>query len=143
MKKAVSMVSAFISKMIHTEKKENDVKMIFCSALPMAIKTFVMRHFPGRSIAFAEKLTGHDGIMYMTTLNDGIRLGFNANGSWEMVDCQMGAVPASLIPDSVVVFMNAYYPNVPVVKIEKNGTGYKVTLSNFVTLKFDKMENVA
>ena len=127
----------------HTAEKESD-KMIFPESLPTSAKFFVQRNFQNRSITLAEKVTTSKGTtMYIATLNDGIQIRFNENGSWEMIDCKMGAVPATLIPENVATFMNAYYPSTPLVKIEKTDTGYEVTLSNFASLKFTQTENVA
>lgn len=143
MKKTISKVSAFIHMMTRPAAEKKSEKMIFVESLPMTAKIFVQRNFPNRSIAFAVKKNTSKGTMYSATLNDGIQVEFNENGSWVMVDCKMSAVPSTLVPASVASFMNAYYSRIPLVKMEKNDNGYEVTLSNYATLKFDKMEYVA
>ena len=52
--------------------------MILASRLPINIKTFVMKEYPGRSIAFASENTG-----YEVELNDGTSLFFDKNGNFQ------------------------------------------------------------
>ncbi len=142
MKKTISMVSSFINMMIRPVAEKNCAKIIFASHLPMAVKIFIENNFSG-SIAFAEKKTTSDGLKYGVTLSDGVRIEFNENGGWEMVDCKMGMVPAALVPVNVEAFMDAYYPTTPIVKIQKNSSGFEVTLSNYITLKINNLEYTA
>ena len=137
------MVSALINMMTRPAAKKESEKMIFVESLPSTVKFFVQHNFPGRSIAIAEKKITSKGTMYAVTLNDGVQIGFKENGSWEMVDCKMGALPTMLVPETVSTFMNAYYPGIPLVKIEKTANGYEVTLSNYVSLRFGQTQNVA
>ena len=137
------MVSALINMMTRPAAKKESEKMFFAESLPLASKFFVQRNFPNRSIAFMEMKTSSKGAMYLVTLNDGIQINFNENGSWEMVDCKMEAVPSKLVPDMVSTFMDAHYSSIPLVKIEKKSYGFEATLSNYATLKFDTAEKVA
>ncbi|MBP5507793.1 MAG: PepSY-like domain-containing protein [Prevotella sp.] len=143
MKKTISMVSNFIHRMTRPAAEKKREKLIFAESLPTETKYFLQRNFPGRSIAFAEMKTTSKSTTYVATLNDGIQISFNENGAWEKIDCKMGVVPAALVPSSVAAFMNAFYPGIPLVKIEKSDVGYEVTLSNFASLKFNHTENVA
>ena len=143
MKKTISMVSALIHRMTRPVVEKKSDKMIFADSLPTTIRFFLQRNFPGRSISLAEIKTINKGSMYVATLNDGIQVSFKENYTWAKIDCKMGAVPSALIPSSVAAFMNAFYPGVPLVKIEKTDVGYEATLSNFASLKFNQTENVA
>lgn len=137
------MVSALIHMMTRPATGKKSDKKVLAKNLPMAARFFVQRNFPNRSIAFAEERLTPKGMMYVATLNDGIQVSFTENGSWEKVDCKMGAVPATVVPATVATYMNAFYPNIPMVKIEKTDDGYEVTLSNYVSLKFNNLEYVA
>ena len=145
MKKAISTVYSFIQMMTKTRttSENKSGEMILAKNLPIAAKIFVQYNFPGRNIAFAETKPTSKGMMYVVTLNDGIQMEFNENGGWEKVDCKMAAVPATLIPANIEAFMDDFYPCTPIVKMEKTGKGYEVTLSNFFTQKFDDQEYVA
>lgn len=143
MKKAISTVYSFIQMMTGATAENKSDKMILAKNLPVAVKIFVQHYFPCRSIAFAETKNTSKGMMYVVTLNDGIHIEFNENGSWEKVDCKMGAIPATLIPANIEAFMDDFYPCTPIVKMEKTDKGYQVTLSNYFTQEFDHLEYVA
>ena len=143
MKKAISTVYSFFQMMTRTTTENKSDKMILPNDLPMAVKIFVLHNFPSRSIAFAETRHTSKGMMYVVTLNDGIQAEFNENGSWKMVDCKMGAVPAALIPANIEAFMDDFYPCTPIVKMVKTDNGYEVTLSNYFTQKYSNVEYVA
>ena len=143
MKKAISTVYSFIQMMTRTTAENKSDKMILAKDLPMAVKVFVMHNFPSRIIAFAETRHTSKGMRYVVTLHDGIQAEFNENGRWVMVDCKLGAVPATLIPANIEAFMDDFYPCTPIVKMMKTDNGYEVTLSNFFTQKFSNVEYVA
>ena len=143
MKKAMTMVSSFIHMMARPSAENKSDKMLIVNNLPIAVKFFVQRYFPNSSIAFAEVRFTSEGMRYVAYLNDGNEVEFNKEGIWEMVDCKSGVVPAYLIPDSVAAFIDAYYSGTSISKIEKIGNDYEVTFSNYITLKFSKLENVA
>lgn len=143
MKKSISTVYSFIQMKTGTMAENKRDKMILVRNLPIAVKIFVQHHFPNRRITFAETKNTSKGMIYVVTLNDGIKAEFNENGGWEKVDCKMGAVPASLIPAKIEAFMHEFHPCTPIVKIEKAEKGYEVTLSNYFTQKFDNLEHVS
>ena len=143
MKKAMTMVSSFIHMMTRPSAEKKSDKMLIVNNLPIAVKFFVQRYFPNSSIAFAEVRFTSEGMRYVAYPNDGNEVEFNKEGIWEMVDCKSGVVPAYLIPDSVAAFIDAYYSGTSISKIEKIGNDYEVTFSNYITLKFSKLENVA
>ena len=139
MKKAISTVFSFVQMMTRTTTENKSGKMILAKNLPMAVKSFVQQNFPMRSIAFAETNHTSKGMTYVVTLNDGIQVEFNENGSWEKVDCKTWAIPANLIPTNIEAFMDDFYPCTYIVKMEKAGNGCLVTLSNLFTQKFDHL----
>ena len=139
----MTKVSALIHRMTRPATEKMSEKAIFTENLPMEVKFFVMNNFPNKSIAFAAQRNTPTGKTYAATLNDGVQVVFSENGSWMMVDCNVDAVPATLVPTSIAAFMDAYYQNIPLVKIEKVADGYVVTLSNYATLKFKDVENAA
>lgn len=64
--------------------------MILASRLPMNIKTFVMKEYLGRSIAFAAENMG-----YEVELNDGTSLFFDKDGTFKKAS-HSPAPPSSL-----------------------------------------------
>ena len=81
MKNIISKVFSLIQVMIGTATARKSDKMIFAKNLPMAVKSFVMRNFPTKDIAFAEMRFTSRGMVYVAILNDGEQVVFNENGS--------------------------------------------------------------
>ena len=81
MKVIISKVFSLIQVMIGTATARKSDKMIFAKNLPMAVKSFVMRNFPKKDIAFAEMRFTSRGMVYVAILNDGVQVVFNENGS--------------------------------------------------------------
>ena len=142
MKKAITKMSSLINKMTRLVSERKNGKKVFAENLPMESKFFVMNNFPNKSIAFAAQRITLTGKTYEATLNNGAQVEFNENGSWRTVDCNMDAVPSTLVPSAISKFMDSHYPNTPLVRIEKVGDGYEVTLFNYATLRFKNLENV-
>lgn len=88
MKKSISMVSALIKMMTRPATEKVSEKRIFAEDLPVATKIFVHNNYPGRSIAFIEKVTSSMSTMYVITLNDGLEIVFNENENCKVVDCK-------------------------------------------------------
>lgn len=64
--------------------------MVLASSLPTAIKSFVTKEYPGKSIAFATASAG-----FVVELNDGTMLYFDNEGKFIKADT-MQAPPSSL-----------------------------------------------
>ncbi|MDE5947775.1 MAG: PepSY-like domain-containing protein, partial [Prevotella sp.] len=59
------------------------------------------------------------------------------NGNWKEVDCRQTVVPSAVIPIQISDYLKANYPDVSVIKIERDRREYEVKLSNRMELKFD------
>ncbi len=112
-----------------------DDKPIPAASLPAAAKTFVNTHFKGDKIVYAEK----DWDSYECRLNSGAKVEFNRKGVWQKVESKNGnAVPAALVPQAIKAYVKANYPDMTIIKIEKERYGYDIELSNDMDLKFNK-----
>lgn len=112
-------------------------KMIYADQLPIMAKAFVNQNFPRHSIAYATIDRTFADNMYDVCLNNGVELGFDDQGNWDKVDCNIKAVPSQIIPDCVDNYVKSNYADVVVNKIYKRFYGYKVELSNHLSLKLD------
>ncbi len=111
-----------------------DDKPIPASQLPAAAQNFVKKHFPKDKIAYAEK----DRRSYEVKLDNGIELDFDSKGNWTKIDGNHNAIPAAIIPGAIRNYAKKNYPNIPIIKIEKESYGYEIELSNDIDLKFNK-----
>ena len=71
-------------------------------------------------------------------LNNGVEVDFDKNGTWDKVDCNYSAVPASLVPSTIANYVKTHFAGAKVVKIDKERYGFDVELSNELELKFNK-----
>lgn len=105
------------------------------SQLPAPVKTFVKKHFQGKTIAYAEK----DYSKYECHLSDGTQVDFYRNGTWKKVDTEyMSAVPGALVPATIKQYVKSSFPGMIITKIEKEHYGYDIELSNDFELKFNR-----
>ena len=111
-----------------------DDRPIPVEQLPAAAKTFVQENFKGKKILYAEKDWG----TYECRLDDGTKIDFHKDGTWDKIDCNMSAVPDSTVPAPIMNYVKANFPGAAITKIDKERYGYEIELSNDMDLKFDR-----
>ena len=67
--------------------------------------------------------------------SDGTKLEYYNDGNCTEVKCN--PVPANLVPKQIQSKINELYPGTQVLKIERDGNGYELKLSNRQELEFD------
>ena len=137
MKRINLFLAALVCLFVSTTVCHADDMPIPAAQLPAAVKNFVQKNFPGKSIAYAEKDAEFSGTKYEVNLNDGTQIDFDRNGNWDKVDCHMRAVPSALVPATIQKFVASKYSGTVVVKIDKERHGYDVKLSNNLELRFN------
>ena len=110
---------------------------VLTSQLPESAMAFVQQYFPSRNIANIERDTEFMNSTYEVTLDDGTEIDFYKNGTFDKVDCKMGAVPASIVPLGIQQYVNNNFAGATIVKIDKERYGYDIELSNDIDLKFN------
>ena len=74
---------------------------------------------------------------YDVVMTDGSEISFDKHGNWKEVEVSpMSAVPADLIPNPIVTFVNENHTKAKVTSIEKKNYGYEVELSNGKDVRF-------
>ncbi|MBP5570976.1 MAG: PepSY-like domain-containing protein [Prevotella sp.] len=138
MKKSVLYLAALICMMMQSVSTFANDRMIPSEQLPAAAKTFIQKTFPGQTIAYAQIDYDDFGKSYEVRLNNGTKVEFDSNGTWDNVDCYYSAIPADLVPAAIANYVKKNYAGTKIVKIDKERYGYEVELSNDMDLKFDK-----
>lgn len=113
-------------------------KPIAVSQLPANAQQFITQHFAGRKVALAKVENEIVSKSYEVMFADGSHVDFDGKGNWTEVDCRQTGVPAAVIPAQIMDYVKANYPDVTVMKIERDRREYEVKLSNRIELKFDK-----
>lgn len=118
---------------------DNPVKV---EQLPEAAQTFLKAHFPDVKVAYANEDNELVKKEYEILLSDGVRVEFDADGNWKDVDCKFGRVPAAIVPAQISDYVSKHYPEIKIIKIERDRRGYEVSLSNGLEIDFDKQFSV-
>ena len=106
--------------------------------LPDAAQKFLKQYFPNASVSLAKVDVELAYKEYDVLLTDGTRIDFNNSGEWIDVDCKYAAIPEGIVPQQIVDYVAKNYPNVNILRIERDRHTYEVSLSNRLKLTFDK-----
>lgn len=116
-------------------------KMIPYAQLPQKARTFIESYFARDQVVSVVEDSDRR-VEYEVRLADGTKVEFDGNGAWTKVSVGQGAVPATMVPDTIARQAAATYPNATVVQIEKHGAGYEIELSDDREMMFDATGNL-
>jgi hypothetical protein len=104
--------------------------------MPSTAQQFIVKHFLSAEIM----LSTVEGYMfdknYDVVFKNGDKIEFNRTGEWTSVNCK-GGVPAGIVPEQIASHVQAQYPGVKIIEIEKDDRHYDVKLSNRIELTFN------
>lgn len=135
MKKILSLLFVL---MLTAGVAQADKYTIDRSNLPEAAREMLEEHFPKAKVGMIKvdrhllKKTDYD-----VKLVNGTKIEFNNAGKWTSIDCKTREVPSSLIPKRIRTYVSKNFPDVKIVKIEKDHKGYEIDLSDGVEVHFD------
>ena len=107
-------------------------KVISPEQLPQQAKELISSNFPGKTIQFVEA----DFNEYEIQLNDGTELQLSGSGDWQEIKSYTG-VPANMLPSEITNYVAKNYPNILILKAEKDWKNIEIKLSNRMELYFD------
>lgn len=115
----------------------DDDKPIQFSGLPRTAQQFVMRNFADKKVALAKMESDFFGKNYDVIFVNGDKVEFDRSGNWKKIKCKYSQVPASLVPNPIMVYVRDNYPECKIIELEKEGNTYEAKLSNGWELKFN------
>ena len=115
---------------------------ISVNELPQKAQKFLKEHFSNREVSFAKEDPELLHKEYEVVLTDGTKIEFMAGGEWKSVDCRYGSVPAAIVPKQIADYVAKHYPDVKIIKIDRDRRDYEVSLSNRLELTFDMQFNL-
>lgn len=106
--------------------------------LPQPAREMLEEYFPKAKIAMI-KIDKHllRKTDYDVKLVNGTKIEFSNAGKWTSVDCKDRAVPDKLIMKPIRNYVNKNYAGVKIVKVVKKSSGYIISLSDGIELKFN------
>lgn len=116
----------------------DDDKPIQFSGLPRTAQQFVMQNFADKKVALAKMESDFFGKNYDVIFVNGDKVEFDRSGNWKKIKCKYSQVPASLVPNPIMVYVRDNYPECKIIELEKEGKTYEAKLSNGWELKFNK-----
>jgi hypothetical protein len=130
MKKVILVLGLFI---ISSMSYAKDIK-INVSNLPTGITSFVSKYYHSTKITavFQES----DDKDYNLTLSDGTRLEFNQQSEWTEIKTK-STIPAGIIPQGLLKYVNETYPGKTVKNIERCKAGYDIKLNGNKRFQLD------
>ena len=134
MKKIVLLLVCLFSMTI--VKADND-KPIEMNQLPVKAQTFITTYFKDQKVALITQETGLFYKSYDVVFASGDKLEFDKSGDWTEVKCKTVEVPAAIIPEAILKYVKANYPEVKILEIEHDSEGYEIKLSNRLEIKFN------
>ena len=105
--------------------------------LPAPAQQFITTYFAQSDIAWIQ--WERDGMSkeYEVRLNNGTWIEFYSDGSLEKIDCKTNAVPAGIVPETVVNYVSTNFPQVVIVKYQIDRRDQEVELNTGLELVFD------
>lgn len=116
----------------------DDDKPIQFSGLPRTAQQFVMQNFADKKVALAKMESDFFQQNYDVIFVNGDKVEFDRSGNWKKIKCKYSQVPASLVPNPIMVYVRDNYPECKIIELEKEGNTYEAKLSNGWELKFNK-----
>lgn len=140
MKKLVFLLVCLFA--LQTIMYADDNKPIQVSQMPQPAQQFIRQHFADSKVALAKIENDFFDKSYEVIFTDGNKVEFDKKGNWKEVNCKYSSVPMTIPPTPIQKYVENNYPDVKVLKIERDKQEYEVKLSNRVELKFDLKFNL-
>ena len=136
LKLTLSLIAGFCCFMVCNHALADNNRPVTLKQMPATAQQLILKHFPSTEIM----LSTVEGYMfdknYDVVFKNGDKAEFNRNGDWTSISCK-GGIPAGIVPEQISSHVQAQYPGVKIIGIEKDDRHYDVKLSNRVELTFN------
>ena len=139
MKKILALLVCLLT--ISTGVRADDDRPVRFDQLPAKAQAYVKKYFPQEKVALAKMEKDFFDKKYEVIFASS-KVEFFKDGTWKEVDCKYSTVPEAVIPEAILRYVKATYPDHKVVKIEKEDRGYEAKLANGMKLEFDNKFNL-
>ena len=97
------------------------------TALPQNAQNFIHSNFKDMQIMYVEQ----DFDSFEARLSNGVKIEFYRDGNWKEIESYNGVNP-SILPVQVSKALQTTFPNIIIIKVEKEWNGYGIKLSNIL-----------
>ena len=106
------------------------------TSLPKVAQDFIAQNFKGATIMYVEM----DYDSYDVMLSNGAEVEFFTTGEWKEIKSYVGVNP-SILPAPVAAGIAKAFPNIQIIKVDKEWNGYEVKMANRIKAYFDANGN--
>lgn len=114
-----------------------DGKPVGFDQLPQNAQTTITQYFSKEDVLLVKLDKENLLTEYEVKLKDGTELEFDRNGNLKKIDSQQKRVPNGLIPEKVLAYVNANYPDAFITEWGKDDLRWKAELNNGLELVFN------
>lgn len=107
------------------------------TALPQNAQSFISSTFKDAQVMYVEQ----DFDSFEVRLSNGVKIDFYRDGNWKEIESYNGINPA-LLPAQVATTLQSTFPNVTIIKVEKEWSGYEVKLANMLKVYINEAGQV-
>lgn len=104
--------------------------------LPASARDFVATHFPEQTISQVVKDKDRKSVSFDVVLDNGVDLDFNEDGTCTSIEGFV-QLPDSAIPEDLLAYVNANYPENFIIEWELGGQEQEVQLDSGLELRFN------
>ncbi|RAX54098.1 hypothetical protein CCY99_05310 [Helicobacter sp. 16-1353] len=102
------------------------------TALPQNAQAFISSNFQGANIVYVEQ----DYNDFEVRLSNGVKIDFYRDGTWKDIE-SYGGINPSILPAPVAQTIAKTYPNIAIVKVDKEWNGFEVKMANMLKIYLD------
>ena len=138
MKKLLSIIT--VSLIFSAITGYADDKFIDFSALPQTAQQFASANFKDKKVAVVKQDRSFLGAItdgYDIVYSDGTEIEFDASGNWTSIDCEFANLPAGVLPETIITYIENNYPGSKAYKADKEFGGYEVGITGGLELIFN------
>ena len=134
MKKILFVLSTLVLSLTACADWQNRVDNV---QLPLQAETFINKYFSADAVIRVELDIEHLHREYDVYLNDGTKIEFDQQGNFLSIDCQTREVPAGIVPDMIMQYIQVHYAQFIVNEYHVETRHLVVELNNDIELIFD------
>jgi hypothetical protein len=135
MKKMMALVATLV--LAFTACADDYQRVVQFRSLPVSAQSFIQKHFNQEDVL--RVVMEKEGLFneYSVYMKDATEIDFNHQGNLLSVDCQYSPVPASIMPQAVVDYVNYHFPDAYITDYVVKARRLEVGLNNDLELIFD------
>ena len=125
-----------------TSARADHDRPIQFNQLPVAAQEFINTYFSDQKVSFAKEERDFMELRYEVMFTNSIKIEFYRDGKWKEIDCKYSVLPAGIVPEQIMTYVNSNFPGVHIHAIDRDHRDIEVELTNGLELTFDLYYNL-